>query len=48
MEVQLIMRETDETIFMILTLLHMGDFEQLHTWGEGGTLYPPYFFSMFY
>ena len=21
-----------------LTLPHMGDFEQLHTWGEGGTL----------
>ena len=29
-----------------LSLPHMGDFEQLHTWG--GHLVPPYFFSMFY
>ena len=30
-----------------LALPHMGDFEQLHTWGGGGTL-NPLFLSMFY
>ena len=31
-----------------LTLPHMGDFEQLHTWEGGHFVPPPYFLSMFY